>query len=523
MAELKGILIAVALIVFAFAGINIYLGYSGNEALAHHYMTEGKWSDSGCGGCHVGVPFADYDEVAESTHVQRVPEWEPLTNFQIESEGEETWVQEFGRYHPGGGILDEYGVGIDCMICHEQYGLYDADARALELENSNYANANDAAMEDARVVVQQDAVRLSTYTLDVLTPAPILLIFHDTVNGAPQKSSCINNCHIKDAQVMPVMWGAENYEEFDVHAEVNCVECHEAHEHQIAGASVSTLETEHEEESSVHEEVLSVKSCTDESCHAGITHGATADFHLEFLDCSACHIPLLPGGDIPAGMPLESFNWSNGERVDTYHMTDFSPKLSWADGVSEGLNVAGERTESSVLAPFNVINGAWWDAGLDEEILASPDTSALEGNPIPNVDVLAADSNADGEVTAEEMSSYDGNGDGVADYPNAILREVDLYYRLGHGISGSEVGMADPLECDDCHGASASPELQGVHFVERPDCESCHDITPVIDWAMLGYDRDPAETDPPTNFSAPIIEATTPGEKPPEVEREPAF
>ncbi len=528
MAKLKGILVAAALVVFAFAGINIYLGYSGNEALAHHYMTEGKWSDSSCGGCHVGVPFADYDAVAQSTHVQRVPEWEPLTNFQVESEGEDAWVQEFGRYHPGGGTLDEYGVGIDCMICHEQYGLYDAEKRALELQNGNYANANNAAMEDVRVVVQQDPIRIGTYALDVLTPAPILLIFHDTVNGAPQKSSCIDNCHLKDAQITPVMWGAEDYEEFDVHAEVNCVECHEAHEHEIAGAPISSLETEPEvesgeTESSVHEEVLSVKSCADESCHAGISHGATTDFHLEFLECASCHIPVLPGGDIPAGMPIASFDWSDGEREDTYHMTDFSPTLAWTDGASEGLNVANERTESAMLAPFNVLNGAWWDAGHDEEILASPNTSSHEGNPIPNADVLDADVDADGEVTAEEIHSYDGNTDGIADYPNAILRQVDLYYKLGHGISGSNVGMADPLECDDCHGVSASPEIHGIHFMERLECEICHEVKPVIDWAMLGYDRDPAETDSPTNFSAKTIEVTISGEKPSEVERDPSF
>jgi len=39
----------------------------------------------------------------------------------------------------------------------------------------------------------------------------------------------------------------------------------------------------------------------------------------------------------------------------------------------------------------------------------------------------------------------------------------------------------------------------------------------------LGYDKDPAETTPPTNFSEKEIPVTIPGQKPVEVEREPAL
>jgi methanogenesis multiheme c-type cytochrome len=200
-------------------------------------------------------------------------------------------------------------------------------------------------------------------------------------------------------------------------------------------------------------------------------------------------------------MPIASFDWSDGEREDTYHTTDFCPVLAWTDGITDGLRVRENRTEGAVLAPFNVITGSWWDAGLDSDVLVNPNTSASEGNAIPVADVKAADADGDGEVTTEEMRSYDGDGDGRADYPSAILRTVDLYYKLSHGISGSETGLADPLVCADCHGESATH----------------------IDWAALGYDSDPAETDPPTNFSAVTIDVTIPDAKPAEKEREPAF
>ena len=63
-------------------------------------------------------------------------------------------------------------------------------------------------------------------------------------------------------------------------------------------------------------------------------------------------------------------------------------------------------------------------------------------------------------------------------------------------IAGSEVGLADPLGCADCHGESAT----------------------AIDWTALGYEGDPAATASPMEVSV-----TIPGQKPAEVEREPAF
>jgi methanogenesis multiheme c-type cytochrome len=527
MASLKASLVAVSFIVLVLAGINLYLGYSGNDLLAQHYMTDGEWTDSSCGGCHMGV----YEEVAESSHVQRdIAQWEPLTNYNVDVQGETQWVKEYGRYHPGGGELEEYGVDIDCMSCHEQYGLYDAEKRAMAFESGNFSAANDAAMEDAIPVVQQDPLHVATYTLDVVTPLPMLVAFHDAVNAAPTKTSCIDSCHEMNVPTTAVMWASEDYEEYDVHAEVNCVECHTAKEHIIAGSEIPESETEDNQissgqEESVHGESVTMKSCEDADCHEGISHGPIADAHLEFLECQSCHIPALPGGELPGTTPLKSFNWSSGERVDSYRMEDFAPQLAWSDDVQESeVKVPDSKNDSDVkLAPFNVVTGSWWDAGQDPEVINNPNTSASKGDPIPTPEVKAADSNGDGTVTSEEMQAYDGDSDGTPDYPNAVLRQVDLHYKLGHNIAGSETGMAEPLMCDDCHGVSASETLQQVHFEERPDCLTCHEVQPVIDWAALGYDSDPAETNPPTNFSAKTIDITIPGAKPPEVEREPAF
>ncbi|HML27117.1 MAG TPA: methanogenesis multiheme c-type cytochrome, partial [Methanomethylovorans sp.] len=63
-----------------------------------------------------------------------------------------------------------------------------------------------------------------------------------------------------------------------------------------------------------------------------------------------------------------------------------------------------------------------------------------------------------------------------------------------------DVGLANPLICADCHAGSASGTLH-------------------INWELLGYDMDPAGTTAP----AQEISVTIPGQKPVEVEREPAL
>jgi methanogenesis multiheme c-type cytochrome len=208
----------------------------------------------------------------------------------------------------------------------------------------------------------------------------------------------------------------------------------------------------------------------------------------------------LPGGNLTGVTPVSDFSWENGVLEETYHESDFTPTLAWSAGLyNEKLPVMASKDEEGVkLNTFNVISGVWWDEGLDQEVLNNPDNSSSLGNPIPSSAVKAADSNGDGKVTSSEIRSYDGNLDKQPDYPNAILRHVDLLYQVSHNIASTDVGMDDPLKCDDCHGTS----------------EALH-----INWELLGYDMDPAGTTTPTQE----ISVTMPGQKPVEVEREPAL
>jgi methanogenesis multiheme c-type cytochrome len=484
------LLIVIAILMLFISGVYAYAGYSGNEVLSSHYMTDQKWSDSVCMGCHLNTQA----EVNGSFHVQQdLAEWSSLMGqgVLLSNMDKETWLKTYGPLHPGGGNLEEYGADVDCMVCHEQKGLYDYQARVTSISSGNIAGAKEAAIQEASKEAQKEPLYVASYALNILTPLPIVTEIHDEVNGVPTKEQCSNTCHQNEVATSAVTWMAENSSEYDVHSNVNCVECHETDEHQI-GRRIPL--------DSTHENYVEVKSCDSEGCHAGISHGDIVDSHLETLECETCHIPMLPGGNLTGVTPVSGFSWENGVLEETYHESDFTPTLAWSAGLyNEKLPVMASKDEEGVkLNTFNVISGVWWDEGLDQEVLNNPDNSSSLGNPIPSSAVKAADSNGDGKVTSSEIRSYDGNLDKQPDYPNAILRHVDLLYQVSHNIASTDVGMDDPLKCDDCHGTS----------------EALH-----INWDLLGYDKDPAGTTTPTQE----ISVTIPGQKPVEVEREPAL
>lgn len=519
MAKLNVILIGILVVMFAAAGVYAYIGATGNEAMSVHYMTKQEWSDSSCSGCHAGV----YEEVSESYHVEQdLKKWSSIMDYgvDVDSIDDNTMAVTYGQVHPGGGYMAELGVDIDCMICHEQVGGYDFEARAENIASGNFEDANEAAIEESREELQSETLYVASYMLDVLAPLPLVTEVHDEVNGAPGKVLCGSNCHTGDIATTAVAWTLEDSASYDVHDSVDCQECHETEEHQIGSREYLFAS------GSGHMELeAGVKDCDSSGCHEGISHGVLVDGHLESVSCESCHIPALPGTDVTGTPVIKEFSWANGVREDVVYESEFTPSLGWSSGVYyDLLPTAQEREADSVLKPYNIITGIWWDEGVNDNVLADPNSSAEIGDPIAPAEVLRADADSDDVVTEDEIRSYDGNGDGTADYPNAVLRHVEMYYQVSHNIAGSDTGLADPLECADCHGTSASETLQNVHFGEViDDCSDCHGIVPVINWKSLGYDADPAETDPPTDFSAKTIDVSIPGAKPTEVEREPAF
>lgn len=494
MDKLNTVLIAILIFMFAAAGVYAFAGYSGNNALAVHYMTEQKWSDSSCGGCHPGMDT----EVAGSYHVEQdLKKWTSLMEYGVDVDsiqGEERALT-YGQVQPGGGYMEEYGVELDCMACHEQNDLYDFEARSEAIASGNFDMAEEAALGEARSEMQKEPLYVISYMLDVLTPLPLVTEIHDEVNAGPRAEQCASTCHVADVPQTGVAWADKNYAHYDVHADINCFECHETEDHQIGSPEIVDAPEYVEEAHDVE-----VKSCDAVGCHAGISHGALVDGHLSAVECETCHIPALPGTGIEGGPVVNSFSWANGTREEETYDSVFTPTISWYAGIPyDSLPVRTNMSDDAMLKPFNIITGTWWDEGIDADVVANPNTSAAIGDPIAPSIVLEVDMNNDGEVTLEEIRSYDGNSDGIPDYPGAVLRHVEMYFPVSHNIAGSNVGLAEPLVCADCHGVTAT----------------------AIDWQALGYETDPAGAD--SDFTGTEIEVSIPDQKPTEVEREPAF
>ena len=304
--------------------------------------------------------------------------------------------------------------------------------------------------------------------------------------------TCANQCHQRDVPTRSVMWSSENYAEYDAHAKnkTGCIQCHTTFNHQIGRGNTidrsdATILTSQP-----------MKQCID--CHTGVTHGMVVDAHVN-VSCESCHIPLLPGGQLPGGRPIKSIDWTAGYNDTTYQNENFQPKLALFNGIVNGLPRPSKKGDyNATMKPFNVINITWWDEGKDADVLENPDSSNAWGNPLPLTEIRDADANNDGEVTIEEMREFDLTNDGTPDYPNAIIRQLDLYYSVSHNIMGEKGALGEKtLWCADCHGNESR-----------------------INWTQLGYESDPGETDPPTDFTTYNITVETIPARPEPVEVE---
>lgn len=457
------------IIVVLIAGIYLgNLGYGGDQASAAHFMTEGHWDEKTCAGCHADV----YDEVISSYHVQRDGGFKDsmyndlsyLTRFGIKPGSEDDWADSYLNNHPGG----EEGLVLDCNICHDQTGEYDWDARGKAIADGRFADANIDAMVSA------------------LANNPVSF-------GVSTDVSCATTCHTTDVLKRAVAWAEDDYERYDAHGNnsVSCVDCHITEAHQIGRGDIS--------DSADKSYDNTMKTCDDPGCHGGITHDMVIDgAHIGIVSCEACHIPVLSANLIDP--VVESANWKDGVVDITYRGSDeFTPVLAWFNGSKTGeLPNVGEKNDTGAqLKPFNTIMVTWWDEGLDADVVADQDSYNYNvGNPIPLTDVSNADTDADGNVTLDEIRQS---------YPNAVLRTVDMYFSVSHNIAGGGSGLDEALGCEDCHG-----------YVE--DTEN---VT-ILDWTSLGYETDPGQTDPPTDFAAvnfTVIPYSRP--RPVEIEQEP--
>jgi methanogenesis multiheme c-type cytochrome len=200
-------------------------------------------------------------------------------------------------------------------------------------------------------------------------------------------------------------------------------------------------------------------SCTS-ACHDKKPHdnssgnGQALNKHTRKVACETCHTGLRPAS------ALESRKWNefvSGKPVTTKRAAGWLPEHKWYDNTGPGATgdyhlpilYHTERRDvpKAKIYPFNPVTVDWYvkdeESGFDDVII------------VP--EVKAADANADGTVTLEEMRA--------GGYPNAMLMTADMNFSINHSVTPKELSF----DCNDCHGRNGW----------------------VLDWTELGYAGDP--------------------------------
>lgn len=384
--------------------------------------------------------FSIYDEVVNSYHVQRV------NSYGADGQWDPLFLNLVEMRDTGKRI-------IGCSLCHVQ-GICphnpaiaavaaQSECSRCHLQDDHIFKIHDAdGITGGRITTNCQTCHLDDTSIENL----YFTYIADT--------TCANKCHKTDVATRAVMWSSDNYGSYDVHsnAGIGCIQCHITSNHQIGRGNIIDRS-----DSSVAVDQL-VRQCKD--CHTDVTHGMIVDAHLKKVSCEACHIPVLPGGMLPGGEPVYSIDWTKGHRDITFKEKDFQPVLAWFNGTVQGIPYPSKRDDpGAVLKPFNVISITWWDEGNDMDIVNNPNSSPGWGSPIV-------------------LSQIDVNR--KPDYPNAVLRNRQFYYSVSHNIVSKKSALGkSALWCADCHGNTSR-----------------------IDWKLLGYEADPAQTDPPTDFTS---------------------
>ncbi len=422
--------------------------------------------------------------------------WYSLSNTGRVKTPENQWRLMEAAYcsqcHPGGGPLKEYGMDVDCLICHQQNGYKGGkgvgkapagvDSNGYVIQ-SNGARLASLMMAGAKAGGDYKKIDLSNIAAKAMEGVELRI-------GKPRPDNC-NFCHWKTNSKRGTRYGTFHGKSTDVHysAGMLCQDCHITEKHQIGkGKVVDTAGTPQLRGT--------MSACTD--CHDDMPHyGENADElndHVERIDCITCHAPTTTPGtrgvDWLIGMDMvkmmKKFHWmlpianvfgmatpemmtgQINDMIACYkekNVAGFDPVYEWYNRdtlCTEVPHPTGSRDDdNSLIAPFNIIETLLFDDGTTPEVLKNPDGHA-NGYPVPRTFVSRAGGKGKRNTTLEEMREYD-NGR----YKNAVIRRTPMYFSIYHNIAPAK----DALTCNQCHTKSGGR----------------------LDFAALGYDSDEIE------------------------------
>jgi len=419
--------------------------------------------------------------------------WYSLSNTDRVKTPENQWKLMEAAYcsqcHPGGGVLKQYGMDVDCLICHQQSGY----------KGGKGIGKTPAGMDSHGFMIQSNGARLAALMMagakaagDVkkldLSHIPIKAMEGVELRiGMPRPDNC-NFCHWKSNGKRGTKYGPYKGKSTDVHysAGMLCQDCHITKKHQMGkGKIVDTAGTPKLRGT--------MKTCTD--CHGSLPHqGNNAEDinnHLDSIACVTCHIPktypgvkrvnwllgmdmvkmmkqyhwMLPIANLFGMATPENMTDQIDEMIGAYklkNLVDFKPVYAWYNPdtlCTEIPHPTGKRDDdNSKITPFNKVETVLFDDGTTPDVLKDPN-GYRNGYPVPRAFVARAGGKGKRETTLQEMRSWQ-NGR----YKNAIIRRIPMYFSMLHSIAPAK----EALTCNQCHTKEGGR----------------------LDFAALGYDPD---------------------------------
>lgn len=480
MAVLRLVLIAALLI-----GSACTLAHDPDKPNRHADRYEHYEGTATCLECHEAEARSFFD----SQHYQWRGGTPDLVNTgQDEELGKLSMVNDFCT-NPGGEqwigrVLNDEGKTLakGCSACHAGLGkLPGADPSREQLENidclmchaSGYRRdlyATEAGGWEWRPILHQNQEGLDSVSKRVTLPdRAICLRCHASSGGGPNFKRGDIEYMLKDPDF-----------EHDVHMastreggqDMWCIDCHteDEHTHRVIGRGVDMAATD-----SPDKEV----DCASK-CHQDITHRNPAIARHGRLTCPTCHIPEFArddATDMLRDWSTVHFDEKKGKYMYRQELEyDVEPVYAWFNG-SSFAQVPGKPVRRNDQGEITMV----LPQGSRNDPSARIAPFKLHRGVLP---VLMAQQWL-APVATEELYHHGDVDKAVRDATRSLygLEDIEFtwedtirYMGIYHSVPPAE----DALQCHDCHGTGGR-----------------------MDWAELGYERDPYPGDGAAGESAP--------------------
>ncbi|MFO7652792.1 MAG: tetrathionate reductase family octaheme c-type cytochrome [Candidatus Krumholzibacteriia bacterium] len=459
---------AVSLLPFALA---LALPALAGAAVEEHQMLEGPFASGpevteACLMCHEDAAF----NFMKSSHWT----WESLQNFPGRGEvqyGKKTALNNFCIGLPGNWPR--------CTSCHAGYGWEDASFDFADPQKVDCLVCHDTTGQYRKFPTGagHPVYEPREWEGEIWQPVDLAMVARSV--GAPSRENC-GACHFFGGGGNAVKHGdldtslLEPRRTYDVHmgvdgADMTCQECHQTENHLISGNALVASPTG-----------FNHLECTD--CHDLDVHDKKVlNWHVQTVACQACHIPSFAkerptkvwwdwstaGEDRPVEEDEYGLKTYDKKKGTFRWEKDIVPTYSWYNG-SAGVHHLGDRMSPEAVTRLN------WPNGSKQDLKARiyPFKEHRGKQPYDSQRNVFINPKLFGQ--GGYWKTFDWKSASAAGMQAAGLEfsgEVDfaetvMYWKVNHMV----VPADQALQCNDCHARDGSGRL---------------------DWASLGYKRDP--------------------------------